>query len=559
VTNTPAGLAEQLRALRPGLRRSLSAVVPVSQVLLHLKGASKKELFDKARDTVLKWTVGRAGRELPEQAWAGEAFELEEVGAQRVVAAVLDHPRYWATRVDDADKSLPQRTWVTEVGIGEHPEEGVLLGARLTCVTQGRDEYFIRSMPGFVKKVARPGAAWVDGYPVRPHPWLIESEKDVEALIDMLHAPRRCDVIVLALPDGSTDPRETVVSAKILHDSTIGAAHVAVLTGPASFALTDRLGKPYSVFRRAVRTYRPGFDISRDEPFSHPLALPHRIEGWPDGGPEAYVRFLVDQSLARTVSRGDALEAVPSFAKVRELATKRRLAAARQAGTSDKELLVLADQEIVELRGQLDEQERTFSELLRTAEGERDRTVQDNEALKSRLAALRYRVEQLEEQSRARGDSAEIEAPPTSLDDFEDWCDRHLGGAVEVHARAYQAVKKSEYENVALIYQTLLLLRDLYVPMRRHGGMERKSAFEDACRELGLDEQPTFSGNHWGEEGETYRVRRGGRSRLLERHLKNGGNTRDPRRCFRLYFYWDDEDEQVVVGWLPSHLDSRAT
>ncbi|HTQ36975.1 MAG TPA: hypothetical protein VMH77_08050, partial [Steroidobacteraceae bacterium] len=284
MSNSPASLADQLRALRPGLRRALSSVVPVSQVLLHLKAENKKELFDKARDTVLQWTVGRAGRELPKQAWEGESFELEEVGAQRVVTAVLNNPRYWAARVDDADKSLAQRTWVTEVGIGEHPEDGVLLGARLTCVTQGRDEFFIRSMPGFVKRVARPGVAWVDGYPVRNHPRLVQTDEEVVELIELLHAPRRCDVIVLALPEGSNDPREALVPAKVLHDSTIGAAHVAILTGPASFSLTDRLGKAYSVFRGAIRTYRPGFDEGRDEPFSHPLALPHRIENWPDGG-----------------------------------------------------------------------------------------------------------------------------------------------------------------------------------------------------------------------------------------------------------------------------------
>jgi hypothetical protein len=48
----------------------------------------------------------------------------------------------------------------------------------------------------------------------------------------------------------------------------------------------------------------------------------------------------------------------------------------------------------------------------------------------------------------------------------------------------------------------------------------------------------------------------GGRKRLLKKHLK-GSNVRDPRFGFRLYYFWDHEDEQVIVGWLPTHLTNR--
>ena len=42
-------------------------------------------------------------------------------------------------------------------------------------------------------------------------------------------------------------------------------------------------------------------------------------------------------------------------------------------------------------------------------------------------------------------------------------------------------------------------------------------------------------------------------------HLKSGGNTRDPTRCLRIYFFWDDDEQQVVVGSLPGHLENRLT
>jgi hypothetical protein len=94
--------------------------------------------------------------------------------------------------------------------------------------------------------------------------------------------------------------------------------------------------------------------------------------------------------------------------------------------------------------------------------------------------------------------------------------------------------------------------------MKRDGGLDKKAIFDDGCKKLGLSEEPTFTGDRWGEEGDTYLVRYVGRRCLLDRHLKKG-TSKDERYCFQLYFFWDEESGQVVVGWLPSHLDTRVT
>ena len=94
--------------------------------------------------------------------------------------------------------------------------------------------------------------------------------------------------------------------------------------------------------------------------------------------------------------------------------------------------------------------------------------------------------------------------------------------------------------------------------MRRNGGIEFKKKYEEALQNLSLEETPSISESRLGEHGDEYKVTYGGKSRILDRHLKCG-NSRESRYCFRLYFFWDDESEIVVVGWLPSHLDTRAT
>jgi hypothetical protein len=45
----------------------------------------------------------------------------------------------------------------------------------------------------------------------------------------------------------------------------------------------------------------------------------------------------------------------------------------------------------------------------------------------------------------------------------------------------------------------------------------------------------------------------------VEWHLKNGGNTRDPSRCLRIYYLWDEASQQVVIASMPAHIRSGAS
>ncbi len=51
------------------------------------------------------------------------------------------------------------------------------------------------------------------------------------------------------------------------------------------------------------------------------------------------------------------------------------------------------------------------------------------------------------------------------------------------------------------------------------------------------------------------------RGRRLEAdwHIKNGGNTRDPRRCLRIYYAWDERTQEIVIADMPAHRRTGAT
>jgi hypothetical protein len=490
----------------------------------------------------------RAGRRLPDIAWRGEAFDLTDLGAQRASAVVAPDGLFWAARLDDADKHLPLRTWVTEVCIGEEGDGTTLFGARVVCVSRGIDEPIDRTIPKFVRLVLDDGPSEFDGVLVTPQVSIVSTDGDVDQVVGLLENPyRKLDVVLFALSDESCELSDAAANASSVHRATRGSAHVYVLSGPASYLFTDRVGRELSVFRRGVRTYRPGFRAWIDEPSRHPLALPDRIV------PGEFEKRLVNQLLGNAAHVPNREETLPTFDTVRQVVAQRKRADLRSAGGTEAELIRLYEKENEQLREKLEEQKEYYDGLLHVADSEREIAVQEAAAFRLRAKGLHDQNSRLKKKLEESVGS-QITPIPTSLDAFETWCKEYLVGSVEIANRAYQGIRKTDFHDHEFIYRSLLLLRDHYVPMRIEATQLRKRSFEEALCQLNLEEAPT--GDEVKRSFDLYSVQYGGRRRALDRHLK-GSNSRDRRYGFRLYFFWEDDSQVVVVGWLPSHLDSR--
>ena len=543
--------------------RRREPVETVSQIVLMLSKGSNDSAFENALEIILKWVENRAGTGLPEKAWEGESFSLDDnPEAQSVEAIAINYNgRYWASRIIDADKTVARREWPTEISIAEK-DESVVFGIRLQCVTRGNHEPFSPTIPGVVRNIVETGFAYVDGRKISTEPWFIKSQEDVEKLLALLTSSNRIlDVIVFSLSKDLTgeDKNETVVLASDVLKRTLGAAHVAVITDQASFWLSDCVGKEFSVFQRAVRTYRPGFDPDTDEPFTHPLATEKKILEWSNEGPRAYKKFLISSALKQSISNRDEQD-IPSFARIRRNYNELILSKQRNNNVPDTDLLNKLEEINKQLKGDLEEQIQTSDELLGIVENEKSEAIREKEGLKDANWHLRSRIEKLEEKLREYSYQPIDFEIPESLENFEDWCHENLAGSVKVLRRAFNTVKKSQYEDISLIYKSLLLLRDFYVPMKRYGGKDRNEKYAEECKKLGLNKDtPSITKARAGEENKQYYVDYDSKKKqLLNRHLKKG-NKRDSRQCFRLYFLWDDEQRCVKVGSLPFHLDTRAT
>ena len=123
---------------------------------------------------------------------------------------------------------------------------------------------------------------------------------------------------------------------------------------------------------------------------------------------------------------------------------------------------------------------------------------------------------------------------------------------------AAKAARESPFKDIPFAYKAMEYLVNHYIPMRTRDADDQE-AFErnaHALAELGLEESDVGTAKNDRRYKHEYRRMYEGREVTTDRHLKSGvGFGGDIQ--FRLYFYYDDAAEKVVIGHLPTHLSNR--
>ncbi len=551
------------------------------------EGCRRDEAYRKAVDCALDWLQSKYPNQLPSFAREPKSFDLDEHGQQRLQAVYIPGDGLWSARLIHPDApfagrpAVAGRTWTTEIAL-LHGQENLKFAVRVSCVSAPyATEPFALTRPQIVVRLARQ----FDLRELRPldgRPWLLQSKDELEELHGLLTNPHRTlPVVLLTEPNPQDWPGRVapyVLDHEELAQRTQGFAHVVCMPRNLGFAWTDRVGKIWSAFWGAVRTYYPGLDFENDSPTWHPRVLPDRIVFWRYDGLEAeaaFASFLIDKLAAHAASKSIDWAGCLFFAdaRVRQAA----LARERLLGAFEEQRRNSAD-EISFLRTRLEEVEKVYDEEIAFLEEkvkslteERDVALRLGEAAESESRRLTEEYRKLQFQNdalraqlkRKTGLTADSEVEiPDSYDDMPDWVDQHLVGRLILHPRSFKGIndQRRRFEDIKLVYRALLLLADDYRNMKM-GIDGAKSALDRKLKETGLELRGSITPSRAGEQGDTYVVKyplKSGQRRLLDFHLCKG-KSHDPRYCLRIYFFWDEENNRVVVGWLPTHLDTRAT
>lgn len=539
--------ADALAPLASSLRDRRPLVRPVSRAAFEIGGDNA---FDQAVREAVVWMRNRCPA-IPTASFEGSPFLVGGGGENHAEAVSFDYDggRLWASTLDFPDTD-PRRTWVTEITVGEQRGR-TAFGARLLNVTRGEDFPFVASRPGVVRQVISKLDASADGENLGEAVWMVDADYEFDAFFDVLTNQSR-SIPILAMAAGVDHPQ--AIDADEMAKRLSGLAHLVVLGEDASWELTRRLGKRLSVFNGGARIYRSKFDPDSSDPFDQPLWLPR-----PTDSPETLAQRI--EQVASVVC-GISLRPPPGtdfprFAEVQRAAAERASARARSQG-SQVELVELYEDEIARLKASLESQKGEHDELLAMADQERLLAVESAEELKVDLVGLRSRVTGLEASLRARG-QVQIDEPLRRYDEIEEWANKHLSGSIWIAPKAIKETeKRGEFRDPELVGNALLILRDYYVPMRRTPGDDIKKNYDQVLVDNRLSDDPCMSNKGGVRSDPSYSVRYRNDKYWCERHIKFGGGL-DPRDFFRIYYHWHEEEEVLLIGHMPTHLDNDLT
>jgi hypothetical protein len=515
----------------------------VLRVAAVLHGADLSSVTELARREVLRWAQKRCGGQLPPEAWRLDSFEFlfggRNSSAVRIATAGAD---IWSIRADDPDKEVPERVWTTEVVVGHVPGQLPRFSARLLVSTPEPELVVEPHVPGFVLQIADQCQLVKSRRTLDTGNWLVADEAEADALVECLtQIDRSLPIIAISTAPEVNDGRPLIDPSELTR-ALLGLAIVVEVGLEAGWALTHRFGKVRSVFGGAVRLYRPGFSEESD-PYAHRLILADQLKTEIQRKQhQRWLRQVVAQDSVRLNPLG---RDVLAFSALKTASLTLRQEQLASGGAAVHAQLEAANATIDALKRRVDEaiSEQNYFDAEHKAAEERAK-VAENQA---RASALR--IQQLLDQLKTKGIAPDEGITlPMRWSDFADWCDEHLAGRVVLASNARRGVRDPEFRDVQVAARCLLWLGNEYRESRVRGG----GSLLEAVVETQYRNSPCG--------GDSYNFSWQERILSADWHIKNYySNQRDPARCLRIYYCWNDETQQVVISDMPAHRRTGAT
>ena len=572
--------------IRPGarLRVGTELAAEVSPSVVH-----------ECRAIALEWVQGTVGDRLPRKAWRFRPFVFSGEGVAYQAVRVRDrHRDLWSAQV----KHMVARDQevVTEISVA-CPDRtachiAISVQDRSALPADGIEAYPADMLAALAERFP----LMQGGRRLAPRPIVVDSDATMGAFIRLLVDPDRAvPFAVISVPPEEDDPGEIEAQANRLARSLTGLAVTWVLPAAMTYRLSDTVSKPLSVFLGAWRFYRTGFDEDALKT-DHPLILKNRMMD--DEAVAGVVRMFVRMAVAETIRAAPASDDPFAFdAIAREAAGVARgparlvmflrnslgggayrdasrsyarsgadaaggghanpdSAAGNATGapafvSEPAPATAIADADPVPdpqtLLRQLGAAREAAQQRTRQYERARRRAEQ---AERERDEAVR-RAEQLAGLVRSMGGDPDSPVPfPTTWDEFGTWCDECLAGRVTLTRSARRELSDAEFADVGLAAQCLCWLGGEYREGRLRGGNPELHG------RIGEIEESVFNVPSGGDTFDCWWC---GENHNVSWHIKVGGNTRDPRRCLRIYYFWDEHRRQVVVASMPGHRRSAAS
>lgn len=517
-------------------RGKMSQRRAVVQVVANLKqgAGGPAASAESGMRAVLDWLKNKQGLELPVKAYAGESFEIDASEGQPVLVERLD--TFWSLQFDRFDGDVPGRIWRTEASIA-YSHTVAVAGVRLAVIDASSTVDFVPSVPRVIGDLIRSPGLHEYGADLSDSPVQISTSRGLEAMVRLLENPHRTRPVVVFSEGVGCD---AIADARKAAERLAGIGHVFVVREEQSWELTDLLGREFSVWKGAVRTYNPGFNPHVDEITQHPPATREWLKAR-FGSLDRFYGVLVSTFAARTVRAVGLEEALPNFRTIKQVALEKKIASLASAAKGKTERESLLEQENVLLKQRIIEKIDEFN----LADGEVKQVEAERDQYRARLSSLSAKIDALEQRL---GEAALQVDYPETFESIDDWALKNFAGRLVLMNRAARAARKSLFNDSELVYRCLERLARGYVDARRAG-----NPVENLFEDLGVHLERTGDESTLSQWKELYFVPYRTKNEFLTWHLTRGSDKNETN-TMRIYFFYDEDDQQVVVGHLPGHL-----
>lgn len=475
---------------------------------------------------------------------------------------------YFCMRTSHTDRETANRVWITEAEL-IIIDDDLYLGiknAYTSTMLKSDEDYKMYAVPIFVRKISNT-LSLTDANNKTGNIYTVSNNTDLENLLQLIiNKKRKLPVIVISERVSSDldvskyfeiDGGYLVDGNRLAEDLSF-IAHVFYLPQSFQKIWSTMIGDMWAVFNGAVRTYYPDVNLESTDYYNHPYLVATKIMSMSysfDDDKEYLGGHAFRHRLTHTIKTNNMYQRINWSQlgyKFFYQANKEEKFAKAQLFQGNGDWCQLLEDDNKELEKQIKELNILFS----LQEDEYKQIVE----VKNKLGAInltnQMRIVALEKELiELRNKPNPIEYPST-YEDIPSWVQDNYLGRIELHSRAIKSLKNAEFKDVVLVCKVINLLGTVYYNMRL--GLVNKTDYENELNILGVDDLPAISDVSAGEQGDEYFPLYNGRRCKLERHITKGV-SRDARECLRVYFFWDYENNQVVIGSLPSHLSIRSS
>lgn len=477
---------------------------------------------------------------------------------------------HFCCRIEHPDKKNAGRVWTTEAEIILAAEK-VLFGVKVSYTTPENADLDrnIFSTPNFVKQIAVTNG-FSDVRKLNGKVLKANSKETLKELCDLItNRDRICPVIVVT---DLNDTFKPIFEPENLSKDVGLFAHIAYIPDIWTYDWRDLTGKNWDVYNGAIRTYYKNVDFANAEDlYRHPLFTAKRIaaceyvnsDGEEKFGESAFESFLIEKIKNNdTGMRLDWKSRGHKFlftARQEAKSQERKIILEKFKDTVDQDwedLFKKFEEDYEAEREQLKQEiERLENELL-DREEENENLKKELDEARTRRYFLESRITALEQKFSETGKVIEIIPNECTYEALSQWVENYFCDKIILLPKVKKSLSDMKFKDCRLVYEALKLLGTEYFQMKM--GDLTKADFDEKCKALKLKYDRASTDVTAGMQGDEYFPLYKGKKRRLDFHLTKGV-SREAKDCLRIYFFWDDENSVVVVGWLLDHLDTRDT